>query len=102
MDRGAAWRHDRSDRMRSASRGEICRSGPMAPHRHTRWWLLALVGVALVLPGCGGQSTAPPTAARPAPANEVGIRWRVGGSAQTPGPSGLEQGDTDPYWQRLY
>ena len=74
----------------------------MAPNRNTRWWLLALVGVALVLTGCGGRSTTTPTAARPAPASEVGIPGRAGSSAQTPGPSGLEPGDTDPYWQRLY
>ena len=74
----------------------------MAPNRNTRWWLLALVGVALVLTGCGGRSTALPTAARPAPASDAGIPGRAGGSAQTPGPSGMEPGDTAPYWQRLY
>ena len=74
----------------------------MAPHRHTRWRLLALVGVALVLTGCGGWSTVTPTAARPAPASDAGIPGRAGGSAQTPVPSGLEQGETDPYWQQLY
>jgi hypothetical protein len=74
----------------------------MEPNRNIRWWLLALVGVALVLAGCGGRSTTTPTAARPAPASEAGIPGRAGGSESTPVQSGLEPGDTDPYWQRLY
>jgi hypothetical protein len=101
-DRGTAWGQGRFSRVCSHPRGEICRRGPMESNRHTRWWLLALVGVALVLTGCGGRSTATPSAARPVPASAAGIPGRAGGGVPPPVPSGLEQGEADPYWQRLY